>query len=187
MHTIFHWIFFNQQIQIFSNSNISVHLMHMTFHWIFTIFCIQPILIYIYICILQIQMIYTSNITFPLNFHNFFTFNEIKFLNKSRIFVHLMYIIFNWIFTIWYVLQFSIEFSRFCTFNEFKFLNKSERSVHFRYIIFHRIFIVYYIKIPYFSTNLDNLYICKQFSISFSWLWHSTNSNFSTNLNNLYI
>ena len=81
----------------------SVHLMYTIFSWIFTI-----------------------------SYFQFRTFNEIKFLNKSIIFVHLMYTTFHWIFTIWYIQQFlfSIKISRFCMFNNFEIFIKSRWLVH---------------------------------------------------------
>ena len=92
------------------------------FIWIFTILHNQRIQIF-----QQIRTICTSNIhNFPLSFLSmyiwrtyfsiefslFCTFNKIKFLNKFRLSVHLMYT-----FTIWYIHWFSIKFSRISTFN----------------------------------------------------------------------
>ena len=133
MYIIFHWILtilnfqqdqISQQVRnIFTsdvhNFPLNFHdLVHsLIFHGILTTLYIQRILIF-----LQIRMICASNIhNFPLNFSWFCTFYENKFVNKSRVFVHLMYNIFPWILMIWYVLWFSIEFCWICTFNEFEF------------------------------------------------------------------
>ena len=65
--------------------------------------------------------LYIKCTEFSIEFSRFCIFNENKFVNKSRLFVHLTYTNFNWIFMVWYILWFSIEFSRTCTFNEFEF------------------------------------------------------------------
>ena len=96
-------------------------------------------------------MICTFNVhKFLFNFHDFALSIEIKFLNKSELFVHLMYTIFHWIFMIWFVHWFSIEFLRICRFNEFDFFlfYTSELFVHLMYIIF-----LWILTILYFQQN----------------------------------
>ena len=114
--------------------------MYKNFLWILMILYIQWILIFT-----QIHTICTFNVhNFSFNFHDFVLSTEIKFLNKSRLSVHLMYTIFHWIFLIWFVHWFSIEFSRICWFNKFDFFYKSEQFVHLMYIIFHWILTILY-------------------------------------------
>ena len=141
--------------------------MYKIFHWIFTILYIQQILIF-----KQIHTICTFNVhNFSFNFHDFVLSIEIKFLNKSRLSVHLMYTIFHWIFMIWFVHWFSIKFSQICRFNEFDFFYKSERFVHLMYIIFHWILTILYFQQNQISEQVQN--ICASnvhnFSIEFSW------------------
>ena len=119
MYTIFHWILmilYFQQKQIFQqvwnictfnihNFPLNFHdlLRSSIFHQIFTNLYIKQIRIF-----LLIWTIYTSNVqNFSIEFSQICKFNEFKFLNKFIRSVHLMYIIFHSIFTIWYVLRFS--------------------------------------------------------------------------------
>ena len=55
-------------------------------------------------------------------------------------------LIFHWVYSIWYVLQFSFEFSWFYTLNEFEFFNKFVLSIHLMYTIFPWVFTVLYIQ-----------------------------------------
>ena len=84
---------------------------------------------------------------FSIKLSRICTFNEFEFLNKFGWSVHLMYIIFHWMFTTWYILQFSIEFLWFYTFNEFEFFNKFWIFVHLMYTIFP--WILRYVRLMY--------------------------------------
>ena len=123
-----------------------------------------------------------------MEFSRFCTFNEIKFLNKSKIFVQYTH--------------FSIEFSRFGKFFDFpsnfhefvhstnsNFFYKSVRFVCLMFKIFHRIFTILYIQriqcLKYIHTTYTS--ILHNFPLNFHDFVLSTKSNFLTSPNYWYI
>jgi len=95
------------------------------FHQIFTNLYIKQIWIF-----LLIQTFYTSNVQkFSIEFSWFCKFNKFKILNKFLRSVHLMYIKFHSIFTIWYVLRFFnwdftiLNIQRFWIFHQIKMIS----------------------------------------------------------------
>ena len=96
---------------------------------------------------------------------------------------------FHWVYSIWYVLQFSFEFSWFYTLNEFEFFNKFILFVHLMYTIFPWVFTVLYIQRIQIFKQIHT--ICTSnvhtFPLNFHYFVLSTKSNFSTSLDYLYI
>ena len=73
---------------------------------------------------LQIQMICTSIVhNFPLNFNDFVLSKKLNFSTYPGLFVHLMSIIFHWIFMVSYIqrIQVFLQIQTICTFNAHNF------------------------------------------------------------------
>ena len=117
------------------------------------------------------------------NFHLiswFFTLNEFKIFNKFVLFVHLIYTIFPWVFTVLYIQRIQIfkQIHTICTSNVHTF------PLNFHYFVLSTK--------SNFSTSLDYLYILctpSRFgtfidsSSIFPKFLHYPNSNFFTNSN----